>query len=74
MAGVDVAAIGLKEPERDTDEHIVFSEPRKGVYKSVIVRLVPSSGAVFSDGHEQAGAGVGADDHHKSDVAPVHLS
>ncbi|MDX6366655.1 MAG: nitrite reductase large subunit, partial [Nocardioidaceae bacterium] len=38
VAGVDVAAIGLKAPERDTDEHIVFSEPKRGVYKSVIVR------------------------------------
>jgi nitrite reductase (NADH) large subunit len=38
VAGVDVAAMGLKEPERDDDETLVFSEPRKGVYKSVIVR------------------------------------
>jgi nitrite reductase (NADH) large subunit len=38
VAGVDVAAIGLKAPEREDDEHIVFSEPKKGVYKSVIVR------------------------------------
>jgi nitrite reductase (NADH) large subunit len=38
VAGVDVAAIGLKAPERDTDEYVVFSEPKRGVYKSVIVR------------------------------------
>ncbi|HEX8343923.1 MAG TPA: nitrite reductase large subunit NirB [Actinoplanes sp.] len=38
VAGVDVATMGLKEPERDDDETIVFSEPRKGVYKSIIIR------------------------------------
>ena len=38
VAGVDVAAMGLQEPERDTDEHIVFAEPRSGVYKSLVIR------------------------------------
>jgi nitrite reductase (NADH) large subunit len=38
VAGVDVAAMGLKEPERDDDEVLAFSEPRKGVYKSLIIR------------------------------------
>jgi nitrite reductase (NADH) large subunit len=38
VAGVEVAAMGLTEPERDTDEHIVFSEPRRGVFKSVVIR------------------------------------
>ncbi|MET7402944.1 nitrite reductase large subunit NirB [Dactylosporangium sp. NPDC005572] len=38
VAGVDVASMGLKEPERDDDETLVFTEPRKGVYKSVVVR------------------------------------
>jgi nitrite reductase (NADH) large subunit len=38
VAGVDVAAMGLKEPERDDDETLVFGEPRKGVYKSLIIR------------------------------------
>ncbi|MGX6603461.1 nitrite reductase large subunit NirB [Micromonosporaceae bacterium Da 78-11] len=38
VAGVDVASMGLKEPERDDDETLVFSEPRKGVYKSIIIR------------------------------------
>ena len=27
VAGVDVASMGLTAPERETDEHIVFSEP-----------------------------------------------
>ena len=34
VAGVDVASMGLKGPERDTDEVLVFSEPKRGVYKS----------------------------------------
>ena len=38
VAGVDVASMGLKEAELETDETVVFSEPRRGVYKSVIIR------------------------------------
>jgi nitrite reductase (NADH) large subunit len=38
VAGVDVASMGLREAERDDDETIVFAEPRKGVYKSVVIR------------------------------------
>ena len=38
VAGVDVAAMGLQGPERDDDEHVVFTEPSRGVFKSVVVR------------------------------------
>ena len=38
VAGVDVASMGLREAERDDDETLVFAEPRKGVYKSVVIR------------------------------------
>ncbi|MBU2665204.1 nitrite reductase large subunit NirB [Actinoplanes bogorensis] len=38
VAGVDVASMGLKEPERDDDESLTFTEPGKGVYKNVIIR------------------------------------
>jgi nitrite reductase (NADH) large subunit len=38
VAGVDVAAMGLKEAGRDDDETVVFTEPRRGVYKSIIIR------------------------------------
>ncbi|HEY0815685.1 MAG TPA: nitrite reductase large subunit NirB [Pseudonocardia sp.] len=38
VAGVDVAQMGLKHPEREDDEFVRFSEPRRGVYKSVVVR------------------------------------
>ncbi|WP_440071931.1 nitrite reductase large subunit NirB [Streptosporangium sp. OZ121] len=38
VAGIDVAAMGLKQPEQEDDETLVFSERKKGVYKSVIIR------------------------------------
>jgi nitrite reductase (NADH) large subunit len=38
VAGVDVASMGLREAERDDDETLVFAEPRKGIYKSVVIR------------------------------------
>src|SRR4029453_14215399 len=34
VAGDDVAAMGLKEAERDDDEFVVFAEPKRGLYKS----------------------------------------
>ncbi|MCW2811528.1 MAG: nitrite reductase [Friedmanniella sp.] len=38
VAGVEVAAMGVQGPEKDTDEHIVFSEPRRGTFKSIVIR------------------------------------
>ncbi len=38
VAGVDVAAMGIKRPEHEDDEFVRFSEPTRGVYKSVVVR------------------------------------
>jgi nitrite reductase (NADH) large subunit len=38
VAGVDVAAMGLKAPERPDDEFVQFSEPKHGIYKTIIVR------------------------------------
>jgi nitrite reductase (NADH) large subunit len=38
VAGVDVATMGLKHPEREDDEFVQFSEPRHGVYKTVVIR------------------------------------
>ncbi|MEV6601572.1 nitrite reductase large subunit NirB [Actinoplanes sp. NPDC051346] len=38
VAGVDVAAMGIQQAERDDDETLVFSEPAKGVYKSLVIR------------------------------------
>jgi nitrite reductase/ring-hydroxylating ferredoxin subunit len=38
VAGVGLASIGLKHPEKEDDEFVRFSEPRRGVYKSVVIR------------------------------------
>ena len=38
VAGVDVAAMGLKAPEREDDEFVQFSEAKHGVYKTIVVR------------------------------------
>jgi nitrite reductase (NADH) large subunit len=38
VAGVDVASMGITAPEHADDEFIVFSEPRRGVYKSIVIR------------------------------------
>ncbi|HZD13899.1 MAG TPA: nitrite reductase large subunit NirB, partial [Pseudonocardiaceae bacterium] len=38
VAGVDVATMGLKEPQRPDDEFVQFSEPCRGVYQTVIIR------------------------------------
>src|SRR5919112_4544155 len=38
VAGVDVASMGLQDPERDDDELLEFAEPRRGVYQNVIIR------------------------------------
>ncbi|WP_092200519.1 nitrite reductase large subunit NirB [Blastococcus tunisiensis] len=38
VAGVDVAVMGVNTPERDEDEFLVISEPRRGVHLSVVIR------------------------------------
>jgi nitrite reductase (NADH) large subunit len=38
VAGVDVASMGITGPEHEDDEFVVFSEARRGVYKSVVIR------------------------------------
>jgi nitrite reductase (NADH) large subunit len=38
VAGVDVAQMGLKVPERDSDEFVQFSETGRGVYQTVVIR------------------------------------
>jgi nitrite reductase (NADH) large subunit len=38
VAGVDVASMGLKSPEHPDDEFVQFSEPKRGIYKTIIVR------------------------------------
>jgi nitrite reductase (NADH) large subunit len=38
VSGIDLATMGIPEPEHDDDELVTFSEPKRGVYKTVIVR------------------------------------
>lgn len=38
VAGVDVASIGQSGPVHPEDEHVVFSDARRGLYQSVVVR------------------------------------
>ncbi|CAM2879042.1 nitrite reductase large subunit NirB [Skermania piniformis] len=47
VAGVDVAQMGVKGPERDDDEFVQFYEPRSGIYKSVVVRDNKLIGAIL---------------------------
>ena len=37
VAGVHVASMGLKGPELPDDEFMQFSEPRHGVYKTIVI-------------------------------------
>ncbi|MDF2979160.1 MAG: NAD(P)H-dependent nitrite reductase, large subunit, partial [Actinomycetospora sp.] len=38
VAGVDVAQMGVKGPERTSDEFVQFSETGRGVYQTVVIR------------------------------------
>lgn len=38
VMGVELAVMGLKEPESDDDELVQFSDPPKGIYKSLVIR------------------------------------
>ena len=38
VSGIDLATMGIAEPEHEDDELVTFSEPKRRVYKTVIVR------------------------------------
>jgi nitrite reductase (NADH) large subunit len=38
VAGVDVAQMGVKTPEHESDEFVQFSETGRGVYQTVVIR------------------------------------
>lgn len=38
VMGVELAVMGLKGPERADDEFLQFCEPKRGVYKTIVVR------------------------------------
>jgi NAD(P)H-dependent nitrite reductase large subunit len=51
VAGVDLAAMGDKEPVDDDDEVISYAEPNRGIYKKLVVRKNRLAGAiVIGDG------------------------
>jgi nitrite reductase (NADH) large subunit len=51
VAGIDLAVMGRKEPEREDDEVVSYVEPTRGVYKKLIVRDDRLLGAiVMGDG------------------------
>ena len=38
VAGVDVAVMGIKSPEQPDDQFVEYSQPKKGLYKTVVLR------------------------------------
>ncbi|GGK63710.1 nitrite reductase large subunit [Sphaerisporangium melleum] len=49
VAGVNVASMGLKGPEREDDEFVVVAEPSRGMYRCVVVRDGRLVGATLVD-------------------------
>ncbi|GAC1319576.1 MAG: NADPH-nitrite reductase [Thermoleophilaceae bacterium] len=47
VSGVELATMGVVAPEREDDEVVRFSEPRRGIYKTVIVRQGKLIGAIL---------------------------
>ena len=47
VLGVDLAAMGDKEPQTDEDKQVHYSVPARGVYKKLIVRNGRWAGAIL---------------------------
>ena len=47
VSGVELASMGVVEPEHEHDEVVSFSEPRRGIYKTAIVRDGKLIGAIL---------------------------
>ncbi|MCE5292787.1 MAG: nitrite reductase large subunit NirB [Nocardiaceae bacterium] len=56
VAGIDVAAMGVKGPEHEDDEFVQFYEPSSGVYKSIVVRDDKLIGAMLLGDISKAGS------------------
>ena len=54
VAGIDVASMGLIAPETDDDEVIIYNEPKKGVYKQLIIRDGALAGAILVGDNSKA--------------------
>lgn len=47
VMGVEMASLGITEPEQEHDEIVQFTEPRKGTYKKLIIRAGRLIGAIL---------------------------
>ena len=54
VAGIDVASMGLIAPESDDDEVIIYNEPKKGIYKQLIIRDGELVGAILVGDNSKA--------------------
>jgi NAD(P)H-dependent nitrite reductase large subunit len=47
IMGVDLVVLGKKEPADDKDEAVTYADPRRGIYKKIIVREGRLAGAIL---------------------------
>ncbi len=47
VMGIDLAVMGDREPSEPSDEVVTYSEPKRGIYKKLIVRNGRLSGAIL---------------------------
>ncbi|MBV9709174.1 MAG: NAD(P)/FAD-dependent oxidoreductase, partial [Chloroflexi bacterium] len=47
VMGVELAVMGEKEPSRESDEVVVYTEPSRGIYKKLIIRRGVLAGAIL---------------------------
>ena len=47
VMGVEVAAMGITGAQKDDDEEIIFTEPKRGIYKKLVVRDGQLVGAIL---------------------------
>ena len=47
VMGVDLAVMGEKDPQTESDEQVHYSEPARGVYKKLIIRNGRLAGAIL---------------------------
>jgi nitrite reductase (NADH) large subunit len=55
VMGIELASMGINEPSEERDEVIQFSEPKKGVYKKLIVREGRLVGGILMGDISKAG-------------------
>jgi nitrite reductase (NADH) large subunit len=55
VMGIELASMGINEPSEERDEVIQFSEPKKGIYKKLIVREGRLVGGILMGDISKAG-------------------